>query len=138
MKMYGLSHRNKAFTLVELMITIGIIGILLAIASVGILKARESARRDSCQANQTKIDAGVVNYILDNNVSQLNQLPFAGNVITDPSASVIFGPENYVKFVPRCPARGTYFFLETEGLLGESVRCTLAGIAPYLHDYPPD
>ena len=136
MKMYELPHRNSAFTLVELMITIGIIGILLAIASVGVLKARENARRDSCQANQTKVDAGVVNYILDNNVFQLDQTPFAGELITDPSASVIFGPENYVKFIPSCPARGTYFFRATEGPLGESVRCTLADTPPFLHTYP--
>jgi prepilin-type N-terminal cleavage/methylation domain-containing protein len=46
---------SEAFTLVELLITIGIVGILVAIAVPALSAARESARRTQCHANLRQI-----------------------------------------------------------------------------------
>jgi prepilin-type N-terminal cleavage/methylation domain-containing protein len=56
------SVRLRAFTLVELLIVIGIIAVLIGILLPVLGKARESARRAQCLANQKQIAASVLLY----------------------------------------------------------------------------
>jgi len=55
-------RRTKAFTLVELMVVIGIIGLLLAILVPALQKAREMANRAVCQSNLSSINKGLIVY----------------------------------------------------------------------------
>ncbi|MGQ9576694.1 MAG: DUF1559 family PulG-like putative transporter [Thermoguttaceae bacterium] len=48
------THR-QAFTLVELLVVVGIIGMLVALLLPAVLRARESARRAQCNRNQEEI-----------------------------------------------------------------------------------
>ena len=56
---------RKAFTLIELLVVIAIIAILAAILFPVFARARENARRASCQSNLKQIALGVMQYAQD-------------------------------------------------------------------------
>ena len=58
--------RPGAFTLIELLVVIAIIAILAAILFPVFARARENARRASCQSNEKNIALGFKQYIQDN------------------------------------------------------------------------
>jgi prepilin-type N-terminal cleavage/methylation domain-containing protein len=74
------SSRSRAFTLVELLIVIGIIAVLIGILLPVLGKARESARRAQCLANQKQIAQSVLLY-----AHQHKTLP-------GPAAACVFDP----------------------------------------------
>lgn len=57
--------RNKGFTLIEILIVIAIISILAAIVFPVFARARESARRASCQSNLKQFGLALQQYVQD-------------------------------------------------------------------------
>lgn len=56
---------KTGFTLIELLVVIAIIAILAAILFPVFARARENARRSSCQSNEKQIGLGVLQYVQD-------------------------------------------------------------------------
>jgi prepilin-type N-terminal cleavage/methylation domain-containing protein len=104
---------RRAFTLVEIMIVVLIIGILLAIAIPNFIRARETSRAKSCQANLQQIDSAKEQWAMDNK-----------KTTTDTPGSTDLAT-TYIKTYPSCPSGGTY----TIAAIGTTPTCSIGGTA---------
>jgi len=106
---------NRAFTLVEIMVTLFIISIVFAIAVQGYLKSHITARRTICVTNLKEIDSAIDQWVLENHVA-------IGTSISGYEDEVY---DDYVKGAsrPRCPTGGKYTF----GIVGTrpQISCSL-------------
>ena len=95
MKGGGVKIYNKAggFTLIEIMIVVGVIGLLAAIALPNLNKAGAKAMRGACIANLRQIDGATTLY--------------ATNEGADPTGIADLVPD-YIPRTPECPAGGSY------------------------------
>lgn len=70
--------RRKAFTLVELLVVVGIIAILIAILMPALSRARDQANRIKCMSNLKNVMTGIISYSA-NNKSAMPHPNWGGN-----------------------------------------------------------
>ena len=111
---------EKGFTLVEIMIVVGVIGIIGAIAMPNYAKARRSSQSTACIANLRQIDHSVQMWAVDVNK------PDTSTPIWDDLVPL------YMRTRPSCPAQGTYTLGPVNGL----PTCSLGDAATKEHILP--
>lgn len=109
--------KMKAFTLIELLVVIAIIAILAAILFPVFARARENARKSSCQSNLKQIGLGLLQYSQDYDEKMLNGW---------------FGDQGYLASCATCGAGGTprYKWMDAVGPYVKSVQIFTCPSAP--------
>ncbi len=83
------TRRMGGFTLVEIMITVLIIGLLAALALPNFQKSRSKTQTNVCIDNMRLIQGAVTEVL------------FSGGT---PSEETLYGPGNFLRHKPKCPA----------------------------------
>ncbi len=112
-------RNRRAFTLVEIMIVVLIIGILLAVAVPQWVGARERTRVRACLRNLTEIDNAKARWAMENSL--------AGTAV--PTESDI-APSFLKGVMPLCPAGGTYTINQVDSEPNCSVHGTPSALTP--------
>jgi prepilin-type N-terminal cleavage/methylation domain-containing protein/prepilin-type processing-associated H-X9-DG protein len=126
------TSRRKGFTLIELLVVIAIIAILAAILFPVFARARENARRASCQSNLKQIALGVFMYKQDYD-EKMPRTRFSALLVTPTNpygwADMV---QPYLKSVQifQCPSE-TNSANTSVGLNGSAPSVTAAGYSDY-------
>src|SRR6478735_6654327 len=89
-------HRRSGFTLVELLVVIGIIALLVSILLPALGKAREQANTVKCMANLKSIGQGIAMYVANNKGTLPNSYIYEGMGITAAAQTPTAATQGYV------------------------------------------
>ena len=89
---------SSAFTLLEIMIVVTLIGVLAAMAIPNIKTAMERAQAKACITNLRNIDAAKIQWMGTVNKTSAET----------PLDEDLFGEDKFIRDKPKCPSGGTY------------------------------
>lgn len=95
-------HRPGGFTLVEIMIVVGIIGLLVAIALPNFIKSRATSQQNACINNLRQINSAVEQWAMEHGQSAGSPPPTMNTDLTP------YIQLNSNSAIPACPAGGSY------------------------------
>ena len=110
------SMLQSAFTLIEIMIVVAIIGILAAIAIPTFQTSIERAQRQACAMNRKNIDAAKLQWSVE----------YKQPLTATPAGEELFGKAGYIEHKPDCPSGGVYALNAAE----EKCLCSVPKHAP--------
>jgi len=116
------SSASRGFTLVELLVVIGIIAVLIAILLPSLSVAMESARRVSCLSNLKQCGEGITMYTNDNG----GNFPLPPGMTPDPSDALWWQPARIQEVAQH--GLGKYVSVTPNNL--EMFRCPSDNVAP--------
>ena len=111
------ASRLTAFTLVEIMIVVAIIGLLAAVAIPNFVRARATSQANACINNMHQIDGAVTEWALEKSKKTGDPAP---NLATDLTPYLRL---NSSGSIPSCPAGGSYI-MNTVGAIPQ-ITCSL-------------
>ena len=116
---------NAAFSLVELMIVVAVIGLLAAIAVPSYVRARTQSQVNVCINNLRQIDDASQEWALDHQKA--------------PDANVLFADiQPYLKNTVACPSAGTSATFADSYTLTTVSNKPACKVVPATHVLPPD
>ena len=119
--LHRLKRGARGFTLIELLVVIAIIAILAAILFPVFARARENARRASCQSNLKQLGLGFMQYTQDYD-EKMPRMPTYTNEMATPSWDIQIFPYTKSTQILACPSdtRSPTIDMTGQGIQGYS------------------
>ncbi|HEV2692926.1 MAG TPA: type II secretion system protein [Verrucomicrobiae bacterium] len=117
--------RRQAFTLVEIMIVVAIIGLLAAIAIPNFVKARATSQANACINNLHKINDASDEFALEKG-------KYTGDDVNLNRDLTPYIKLNSTGKIPACPTSGTY----SVSKIGDAPACTIGYTVTPAHALP--
>ena len=124
-------YKKRAFTLIEVLIVVAILGLLSAIAIPNFIKTREGTAENACQANRTMFEAGIEQWALDENKTKAEMQTKFGTSAAKKTIKNLSGDNIEYYFDPAdavCPSDDTKAYTSYVDTYGRAVvECPVSG-----------